>query len=47
MTASIHKRLTEHPEEFDPRGYPKPARQVAKDMIQYRIKHVLDCSDKV
>lgn len=25
-TASIRKQLVEHPEEFDPRGYLKPAR---------------------
>ena len=30
MTASIRKQLVEHPEEFDPRGYLKPARQAVK-----------------
>ena len=46
MTASIRKQLVEHPEEFDPRGYLKPARQAAKDMGQHKIKHVLGCSGK-
>lgn len=47
MTASIRKFLVEHPEEFDPRGYLKPARQAVKDMVQHKIKHVLGCSGKV
>ena len=46
MTASIRKQLVEHPEEFDPRGYLKPARQAVKDMVQHKIKHVLGCSGK-
>ena len=32
MTASIRKQLAEHPEEFDPRGYLKPARQAVKEI---------------
>ena len=46
MTASIRKQLVEHPEEFDPRGYLKPARPAVKDMVQHKIKHVLGCSGK-
>ena len=46
MTASIRKHLIEHPEEFDPRGYLKPARQAVKDMVQHKIKNVLGCSGK-
>ena len=46
MTASIRKQLVEHPEEFDPRGYLKPARQAVKDMVQHKIKHVRGCSGK-
>ena len=46
MTASIRKQLVEHPEEFDPRGYLKPAQQAVKDMVQHKIKHVLGCSGK-
>ena len=38
MTASIRKQLVEHPEEFDPRGYLKPARQAVKDMVQHKIQ---------
>ena len=46
MTASIRKQLVEHPEEFDPRGYLKPARQAVKDMVPLKIKHLLACSGK-
>ncbi|MEG1610220.1 MAG: class II fructose-1,6-bisphosphate aldolase [Bilophila sp.] len=46
VTASIRKCLSEHPEEFDPRGYLKPARQAVKEMVQHKIKHVLGCSGK-
>ena len=46
MTASIRKFLVEHPEEFDPRGYLKPARQAVKDMVQHKIRNVLGCSGK-
>lgn len=46
MTASIRKFFAEHPEEFDPRGYLKPARQAVKEMVQHKIKNVLGCSGK-
>jgi fructose-bisphosphate aldolase len=46
MTASIRRHLAEHPEDFDPRAYLKPARQAVKDMVQHKIKNVLGCSGK-
>lgn len=46
MTASIRRYLTEHPEEFDPRSYLKPARQAVKEMVQHKIRNVLGCSGK-
>ena len=46
LTASIRKFFAEHPEEFDPRSYLKPARQAVKDMVQHKIRHVLGCSNK-
>lgn len=46
MTASIRKFLAEHPEEFDPRSYLKPARLAVKDMVQHKIRNVLGCSGK-
>ncbi|MCH5276983.1 MAG: class II fructose-1,6-bisphosphate aldolase [Desulfovibrionaceae bacterium] len=46
MTASIRRHFAEHPEEFDPRAYLKPAREAVRDMVQHKIKHVLGCSGK-
>ena len=46
MTACIRRFFTEHPEEFDPRSYLKPARQAVKEMVQHKIRNVLGCSGK-
>ncbi len=46
MTANIRRHLAEHPEDFDPRGYLKPAREAVKLMVQHKIKRVLGCSGK-
>ena len=46
MTAHIRRHLAEHPEDFDPRGYLKPAREAVKLMVQQKIRHVLGCSGK-
>ncbi|MBR5734401.1 MAG: class II fructose-1,6-bisphosphate aldolase [Desulfovibrionaceae bacterium] len=46
MTASIRKFFVEHPEEFDPRSYLKPARQAVSDMVRRKIATVLGCSGK-
>ncbi|MDR2826312.1 MAG: class II fructose-1,6-bisphosphate aldolase [Deltaproteobacteria bacterium] len=47
MTANIRKFFAEHPEEFDPRGYLKPARDAVKNMVQRKIRTVLGCSNKI
>ena len=46
MTASIRKYLAEHPADFDPRQYLKPARQAIKDMVAHKIVDVLGCDGK-
>jgi fructose-bisphosphate aldolase class II len=46
LTASIRKFFAEHPEEFDPRSYLKPAREAVKGMVQHKIRTVLGCSGK-
>jgi fructose-bisphosphate aldolase class II len=46
LTASIRKFFSEHPEEFDPRSYLRPARTAVKDMVQRKIREVLGCSGK-
>ena len=46
LTANLRRYLAEHPEEFDPRSYLKPAREAVKLMVQHKIRHVLGCSGK-
>jgi len=46
VTASIRKFFAEHPEEFDPRSYLKPAREAVKDMVAHKIRTALGCSGK-
>ena len=46
MTASIRKYLVEHPADFDPRQYLKPARQAVKDMVHHKIVDVLGSNDR-
>lgn len=47
MTACIRKHFAEHPEDFDPRAYLKPAREAVKKMVAHKIKNVLGCSGKI
>jgi fructose-bisphosphate aldolase class II len=47
LTATIRKHFVEHPADFDPRAYLKPAREAVKKMVQHKIKNVLGCSGKV
>lgn len=44
MTATIRKHFMEHPADFDPRQYLKPAREAIKEMVRHKIKNVLGCS---
>ena len=46
MTAAIRKHFAEHPEQFDPRQYLKPARQAIKEMVAHKIVDVLGCDGK-
>jgi len=46
MTACIRKHFAEHPADFDPRQYLKPARQAIKDMVAHKIVNVLGCDGK-
>ena len=46
MTASIRKYFVEHPADFDPRQYLKPAREALKDMVAHKMRDVLNCSGK-
>ncbi|MBR7149469.1 MAG: class II fructose-1,6-bisphosphate aldolase [Oscillospiraceae bacterium] len=46
MTASVREYLAEHPADFDPRQYLKPARQAIRDMVSHKIVNVLGCDGK-
>ncbi len=47
LTGSIRKFFMEKPEEFDPRGYLKLARDAVKQMVQHKMRDVLGCSNKI
>ena len=47
MTAHIRRHLAEHPEDFDPRGYLKPAREAVREMVSRKIRNVLGSSDRI
>ena len=46
MTATIRKHFVDHPGDFDPRQYLKPARQAIHDMVAHKIVDVLGCDGK-
>ncbi len=47
MTGSIRKFFMEKPEEFDPRGYLKLAREAVKEMVRHKMSKVLGCGNKI
>lgn len=47
MTAAVREYLALHPEHFDPRQYLGPARQAIQEMVQHKIKDVLNCSNRI
>ena len=46
MTATIRKYFAEHPADFDPRQYLKPAREAIKQMVAHKLVNVLGCDGK-
>ncbi len=46
ITASIRKHLAENPAHFDPRQYLTPARESVKEMVLYKLRHVLGSAGK-
>ena len=46
MTAAIRKHFVEHPSDFDPRQYLKPARDAIEGMVEHKINTVLGCAGK-
>ena len=46
MTATIREYFAEHPGDFDPRQYLKPARAAIKTLVAHKIVDVLGCDHK-
>ncbi len=46
MTGTIRKYFAEHPADFDPRQYLKPARSAIKEMVKHKLVDVLGCDGK-
>lgn len=46
MTATIREYFAEHPADFDPRQYLKPARAAIKEMVRHKLVDVLGCNGK-
>lgn len=46
VTSEVRKYLAEHPAEFDPRQYLKPARNAVQEIVMHKMKNVLGCAGK-
>jgi fructose-bisphosphate aldolase class II len=46
MTGTIRQYLAEHPADFDPRAYLKPARANNQALVKHKIVDVLGCDGK-
>ncbi len=46
MTGTIRQYFAEHPADFDPRQYLKPARAAIKEMVKHKLINVLGCDGK-
>ena len=47
MTGTIRQYFNEHPSDFDPRQYLKPARAAIKELVKHKITDVLGCDHKI
>lgn len=47
MTAAVRKVFAEQPEEFDPRKYLGPAREMLKELYKHKIVNVLGSDNKI
>ena len=46
MTATIREHFANHPGDFDPRQYLKPARAAIKELVRHKLIDVLGCAGK-
>ena len=47
MTGTIRQYMADHPADFDPRQYLKPARANIKKLVMHKITDVLGCDNKI
>lgn len=47
ITGTLRQYFAEHPQDFDPRQYLKPARDNIKEMVKQKLRCVLGCAGKV
>ncbi len=47
MTGTIRQYFNQHPADFDPRLYLKPARANIKELVKHKIVDVLGCDNKI
>ena len=46
ITGTLRQYFAEHPQDFDPRQYLKPARDNIKEMVKQKVRCVLGCAGK-
>ena len=46
ITGTLRQYFSEHPQDFDPRQYLKPARDNIKEMVKQKLRCVLGCAGK-
>lgn len=46
ITGTLRQYFAEHPQDFDPRQYLKPARDNIKEMVKQKLRCVLGCAGK-
>ena len=46
ITGTLRQYFAEHPQDFDPRQYLKPARDKIKEMVKQKLRCVLGCAGK-
>ena len=46
MTGTVRKYMAEHPADFDPRAYLKPARANIRELVKHKLIDVLGCDGK-
>ena len=47
MTAAIRESIFKNPENFDPRGYLKPAREAVRQMVMHKIEAVVGSANTI